>query len=179
MAMLYAEVTKHEALSAPVGAQEQKGGGQRPGTLPRHVLQLNEAMSLPEACLLEHCSTEQRAVLHGRVSTLCAVELLDSQSESLSLHGLGLAVGTAAAERESLAPTPESAPPPLGLRRQSSFKPDSMLTEAEQHAVRGRRKSCVLRLARTAALSLVSGGISKCRRRDRQQREIAQTPEPS
>jgi len=151
--------------------------------VPRRVQQLEEALFLPEACLLEHCEERHREILRGRVGSLVRSELAVEREEpenTLSLAALGFGIGTEQPGQESRSSQPVESPvcvpPPLsGLRRQPSFKPDSMLTDAEQCNVRGRRKACVLRLARKAALSVfTSGKISKCRRRHYQQQQLQQ-----
>ena len=134
---------------------------------------LLEALSLPEVCFLEHCEEDdhRRAVLQGRVSTIARDEL-DGERETaespLSLDGLRFE-SESPLERESCTPTPDECvelplPPGLGLRRQPSFKPAFMLTDEEQQSVRGRRRACVLQLARSV-MGRTASKIGKCPRR--------------
>lgn len=148
---------------------------------------LLEALSLPEALLFEHHEDDhRRAVLQGRVSAI-ACDVLGGEREtvesSLNLDGLDLDSGSPL-ERESCTPAPDECvqPPSLGLgmRRQPSFMPASILTDEEQQSVRSRRRACVLQLARSA-MGLAASKISKCPRRwhSRRQAESARPGEPA
>ena len=122
-------------------------------------------------CLLEHCDGYHK-VLEGRIGAIARDALEDVRENvesTLKMSGLGLdhcleLDSPPAGDDDRLLE-----PPPLGVRRQLSFRPASMLTDEEQQNVRSRRRNCVLRLAREA-MGLTASKISKCRGRwhDRQ-----------
>ena len=134
---------------------------------------LLEALSLPEVCLLEHCDDHRLAVLQGQVSAIARDELdggRDTTEGSLNSSFSQLDFDSESPlERESCMPTPNECaelplPPGLGLRRQPSFRPPSMLTDEEQQSIRCRRRACVLQLARSA-MGRTASKISKSPRR--------------
>ena len=134
---------------------------------------LLEALSLPEVCLLEHCDDHRRAVLQGQVSAIARDELdggREATESSLNSSFSQLDFDSESPlERESCMPTPNECaelplPPGLGLRRQPSFKPPSMLTDEEQQSIRCRRRACVLQLARSV-MGRTASKISKSPRR--------------
>lgn len=129
---------------------------------------LLEALSLPEVCLLEHCDDHRRVVLQGQVSAIARDELdreRETAESSLNSSFSQLDFDSESPlERESCMPTPNELPPGLGLRRQPSFKPPSMLTDEEQQSIRLRRRACVLQLARSV-MGRTASKISKCPRR--------------
>ena len=171
--LVFQALSPHNAMVSRASARERAvlrmEGASR---AERHLL---EALSLPEVCLLEHCA-DQRAILQGRISDIARRELEETVESSL---GLLDDLGLDSESYESFTPSPdECVPLSLGLRRQPSFRPASMLTDDEQQRVRSRRHACVMRLARSA-MGRTASKISKCRPRwHTRQAEPARQGEP-
>merc|ERR1740123_525331 len=118
---------------------------------------LDNASSLPEACLLEHADASKRLLLRGRVTEILRHESEARDVENLNLGGLNIArsgpspaAGSHPAMEAQSSSTETTAALP-GMRRQASFHPPSMLTENEQRCLHARRLAAVEHLARVAS----------------------------
>lgn len=143
---------------------------------------LKEIASLPKACLLEYCRGDQMTLLYGRVDSILRSERESSETRlnESSETRLNECMETLHVDREahardehsaSLGAADEAAQRRLpamgmGLQRQQSFRPGSMLTERERCAVRARRESCVQHLVAGGAIgkTIRKPGRASCSR---------------
>lgn len=130
-----------------------------------------EAARLPEVCLLQYCRSDQiEQLLHGRVGSILRkeretetrlTEIMDTlqvQRETPIREESSTSVGVTSDGARLQLPALG-----MGLQRQQSFLPGSMLTEREQCAVRARRESCVQHLARLAGRAIGKTIRKPCR----------------